>query len=259
MAKIFTPSRDGEFRIQFKGSPKEVYASSGGVISYGKYSWENSVTLDFLHYVDSEGGETPYNYKGIHPFKLNNHGEFGDKEDNSIFEPHKDGLLKMTRIILPNQIWADAMDYSDSFNPENTNYYYDTDLNKIYKRLPKSDEKVLTSKIEVPIYDIDPSKSTIIREDVLVFVTPYLTYCYNMLIKDLLKCVKRAGECPSDAIKNQERNRDIINMFITSMKYSREMDRFYEAQRTLEQLDSCNMICNGAKPTNLKRPNDCGC
>lgn len=250
--------RNGEFGIVVRGLEKEeAYRKSALPRTFGDYSWEDSITIDFLHAIDSEGEEKLVEYK------INTHCEDGSCMDNLFFHLNKDGLIKITRIVIPNKKWMDAMTGDAGLIPMEEvkqAFYFDRYEGNIPLFFTKGSIKGAVSVDIMDIYDSSPSsKNTAFKTDVFVFTTAYVDRCYNLLIKDLLKCVRRSGECPNAEILAKERNRDIINMFITSMKYAREMDKFFEAQRLLEQLDSCNMICNSANITPFIRPNDCGC
>lgn len=249
-------SRNGEFGLIVESlEPEIAYRDIEDAPTYGDYSWGHSATIDCLSYVDSEGEEHFVEYK------VNDHFSECCLETVA-FELKKDGLIKLTRLVMPNESWMEEMDGDVNFHKYTPYYFHNGEF---WKRAVKDDNgnygAIIVEDFQTIYKDdsLDNGFNTVFKTETFVFTTSYLDRCYNLLIEDLLKCVRRAGECPDAEVLARERNRDIINMFITSMKYAREMDRFFEAQRLMEQLDNCNMICNSAKITPFIRPRDCGC
>ncbi len=260
----FKVARNGEFGLLVEGfesdqnqyQPKFIDGSLviKTPVSFGTYKWEQSVTIDVIADISSEGTETFIEYK------VNNHNT-ECCYDHNIFELKHDGLIKISHIILPNQYWiADIENIpgiaEDAEFLTRKVYYYDDVTNKFWKKVGVDRTQVTFKEV----YDSVPSTlNSAFKVDRHIFTMNYIEKCYNLLIKDLLKCVQRSGECPTPAILSRERERDLILMFKTAMKYAREMNLFFEAQRILERLNICNTICTQSNLSSHIKFTGCGC
>lgn len=247
MESIFKISRLGEFGLLIEGLESDAgqYLSDDNVsVSHRSYKWGHSVTINTLSTLNSEGTETFDSYHIV------DHLECCD--DRQEVQLEKDGLYRVAHIILPTRAWIDnAIAVGDTFNLYDKVYFYDN--GKFYLHESESDTEVEFSEI----YNTLPAdENTIIRSDKNTFAMYYLNNCFNSLLKEILKALPKAdNKCYSDEYKNKLFNRDLLWMFINVIKYSLDQGKLYEAQRFLEKLNRCNVICGTPK----LGPNGCGC
>lgn len=260
MESKFKISKIGKFGLLIEGLEYEdkQYLNEGEdiTISNRNYTWSQSVTINTLATVNSNGDETFQEYYVV------DHEEVCCNDRLEV-QLKKDGLYRIAHIILPTKKWID--DYIDSgemFNQFNEVYYYDN--GKFYLlNIPETEDsgEIVREEIEFKtIYDEFPGEeNTIIRSDMKTFAMHYLNDCFSKLLKNILKGFSK-DECNTYSSTEHSKkvaDRDMMWMFINSIKYSLSRKEFYEAQRFLEKFNRCNVICDY---DNLKFwNNDCGC
>ena len=186
--------------------------------------------------------------------------------DVSDFTLKKDGLYEIVHMIIPTKEWLDLMISlgevsKPAFKKYTKLYYYDATegVNKFY--LSTREDGTEKTNVEADmktLYEVENKDSTTVVSGLgTVFRYPYLERCYHTLIKNLLQCVKSNSNCPSAELVIKERERDLIWMFMSVMKYSTSIGNHFEAQRYLERLNKCNNICSDTKA--YRKDNCCGC
>lgn len=138
-------------------------------------------------------------------------------------------------------------------------YYYDEEDKQFYlsKRVGGIEESNELAVIEDLYKTQNKTSTTVVSDFGTVFRYPYLERCYHTLIKDLLQCVKSNSNCPSAELVIKERNRDLVLMFLSAIKFSVDLGNHFEAQRYLERLNKCNNICSDTQI--YRKDNYCGC
>lgn len=260
MEAQFKVSKLGEFGLLVEGLTGEDdgYLSTENPVSHRAYKWEHSVTLNVLFALDSDGERT-YVDRSV----VKHIGE-DDGYEKSEFDLKKDGLYEVVHMIIPTKEWLDLMHSlgattSDTFKQYTDLYYYDEEQKKFYlsKRVDGVEGSNEPANME-DLYKVQNRVSTTIVSDFgTVFRYPHLERCYHTLIKDLLQCVKSNSNCPSAELVIKERNRDLILMFLSAIKFSIDLKNHFEAQRYLERLNKCNNICSDTKV--YRKDNGCGC
>lgn len=251
MESVFKISKLGEFGLLIEGleSDSAKYLTENDpLISDRSYRWEHSVTINTLATVNAEGLESFKQYYVV------------DHEDccNDRLEVQldKDGLYRIAHIILPTRTWIDAyIAVGESFSLYDKIYFYDEGKFYIWG---------INGATEIEFADIYNELAgfgnTIIRSDKNTFAMYYLNNCFNTVVKDLLKDLPKTdgncGKCSTNKYEKKVANRDILWMFINTIKYSLEVNKLYEAQRFLEKVNKCNGICGNPLKTTY---NGCGC
>lgn len=258
----FKVSRLGEFGLLVEGldGEEDVYLNGSSPISHRAYKWEHSVTLNVLFELDSDGNRTYVDRSVvIHKGK-------DDGYDKSEFDLKKDSLYEIVHMIIPTKEWLDLMVElgeitTDTFKQYTDLYYYDSSEGekKFYLSIRKDGTEVSVKEAVMEIlYKVENKKTTtVISSFGTVFRCPHLERCYHTLVKNLLQCIKSNSNCPSAELVIRERERDLIWMFLSVMKYSADIGNHFEAQRYLERLNRCNSICSDTKI--YRKDNGCGC
>lgn len=80
--------------------------------------------------------------------------------------------------------------------------------------------------------------------------------CNEILNMNLLKCKSKNADLDNLIFK-----RDFVWMTINVIKYSVSLGQYAEAQRILEQVNTCNGFCDSInnKYKTLNRSSGCGC
>lgn len=253
-------TKQGEYGLSVVGIDK--YLGEGDSISdTRRYRWDHTVTINYLYYIRASGEKVLIDHQIIEHLPTVKH-------DQGSFLLEEDGHYMIVHIVLPTEKWVEDMllevpedtflHYKDLLYFENNTIYIMDPDTKLTETLTL--EELFETKPDSTVYVVgeDPKANTIIRgDDIAVFFTPNLEKCFNSLVKDLLKDVYDNVKCPDPALKAKERDRDLVWMFINAMKYAREYMSYHEAQRLLERLYRCNVICGKRKPLNKSR--HCGC
>lgn len=255
MDSIFKISKLGEFGLLIEGleSDSGQYLSEDNVsVTHRAYRWDHSVTINTISTLNAEGVESFEKYTVVdHDVCCTDR-----QEERSL---SKDGLYRISHIILPIKAWIDhVLAIEGNFDMYDDVYYYNPENKKFYKWGPTTSTEVEFAQIynQIPL-----DRNTIIRSDKNTFLMPRLNKCFNVLVKDLLSCLPKLGggyeKCITPELSKKISDRDLIWMFINVINYNLQVGQLYEAQRFLEKLNRCNIICgnNQIKTTT----NGCGC
>lgn len=257
MDSLFKISRLGTYGITIDGletdSSEYLVEGTDILISTRNYAYSQTATINVLSYLDSTGAET------FETYGINNHSLPIDSQE---FLLTKDGLYKISHIILPTQVWLEYVLARDSFalDAYNLIYYYNTLDGKFYiYSNGNSSEVQLTSILNAPYIDSvlpEDKVSTVIRADKNTFIMYYINDCFGKLSKELLLSLHNNCNVNSESHKQKIFNRDLLWMGINVIKYSLEVSQYYEAQRILEELTRCGNLCD----TSIINPTyGCGC
>lgn len=169
---------------------------------------------------------------------------------------NKDGLFKVTHIILPTTAWLE----SELQNTENILDLYSTiyvsDGLKVYKYINGS-------LVECPILELverNIEGTTISSTEKSTFSICYLSKCFvtlcnEILNKNLTKCKSKNSDLEDLIFK-----RDFVWMTINVIKYLIDLGQLLEAQRILEESSACNGICYSTMNSLVTgRSSGCGC
>ena len=213
------------------------------VISTRDYMYSETATVNVVQSVTSEEEETIE----ITDVVLHN----TDCIDESEVQLPKDGLYKITHIILPTEKWLDSALSREpaALNRYSLIYFINSETKEICKLIQGGYEKATIEELlevnpDPRNGDVLALTTTIIRGEKYTFTICKLMDCFYNLCKDLL------GTLPDRCNKNKlelesaTRNRDIIWMTINVIKYLLEKGQHFEAQRILETVLQCNTICN---------------
>lgn len=195
----------------------------------GDYIYSDTITLNILTSLDSNGNENIYNYY------INEHN---NSEDSILIDIPKDGLYKITHIIIPTKQWFEK--YSNNNYDYNNIYYYDN--GNIFD---------LNNKI-VNINDILKEKETtsVWFDSKLIFSSNNIRDCFYKHANEFLKEYCSNKKCFKDNFKIF----DVIWIGMHVIKYLLDLNRFFEAQYILEKLTKCSGICQ-----NKINKHECNC
>lgn len=237
--------------IGYERENDEYLPDDSQVYSKKTYKYEESITLNVLHYVNSDSEYT------LMQTELLTHVNTGI--DRTDIEFPKDGMYEVTHIILPTQEyikkWGDTISIRDYANL----YYFDEDMNnyKLFDPITKQSKTVTLDDIlnANPCYVNEQGGVTsIVKASQNTFCLCYLQECFYKLCKDSLS--KYCGKCANKIHKEDNYNRDIVWMAMNVIKYMIEYEQYYEAQRTLESLTQCGNLCSNKE---TKEGGGCGC
>ena len=257
MDSIFKISRSGTYGITVDGletdSSEYLVEGTDILISTRNYAYSQTVTINVISYLNSSGTET------FETYEVNNHSLPLDTQE---FLLSKDGLYKISHIILPTQVWLQYVLGRDpnALSAYNLIYYYNTTDSKFYLYANNNSTEVqLTTILSAPYVDSvlpEDKVSTVIRADKNTFIMYYLNDCFGKLSKELLVSLQSNCNINDSSYKQKIFNRDVLWMGINVIKYSLAVSQYYEAQRILEDLTRCGNLCD----TSLINPTyGCGC
>lgn len=258
-------TKQGEFGIKVQGSEAYLDPDGPSIDGIRRYKWKHSVTINVLYYIEANENVSFLEHQIIeHKTDLAN--------DIGTFMVQSDGHHMISHIILPTKDWVLAMIEEDSF-PETKKTFKDYkdviyyDDGTIYRMgfgetptepLTLDELMDIQPEAAVTVEGITSLANTVVRApDKAVFYTPHLERCFSGLIKNLLQDVYANIQCSNPTLIAKQRDRDIIWMFINGIEYAKKYMNFYEAQRLLERLNRCNIICGKNKLLNKTR--HCGC
>lgn len=268
MTAEFKISKAGNYGINVEGleadSKQYLDENAPVLISDRSYAYTHTATLNVLTSLDSHGNETFDTYSiNLHEQQLEIEGDtYLIPPDIQEFIFNKDGLYKISHIIIPTEIWLNYVLERDQISLEVYThvYYYNTTNNKFYRYLNEvSKEVTLLEVLEanyLPSILPEDQHTTIIRSDKNTFIMYFLNECFSKLSKELLLSLPDNCNRNSDSYKQSIFNRDLLWMGINVIKYSLERGQYFEAQRIFEQLIRCNNLCD----TSIINPSyGCGC
>ena len=257
MDSIFKISKSGTYGILIEGLERDngeyIDELTGVLISTRQYAYSHSVTVNVLTYLSANGVETPITSA------VNDHSLI----DSQLFKLTKDGLYKVSHIILPNQVWlAYVLERDPSTLTLNYShvYYYNTADNKFYLYTNGTSTEVqvidiLNAQAVDKVLTTD-LVTTVIRLDKNTFIMYYLNDCFRAMCKDLLQSLPNTCKQTSDEYKQKIYNRDVVWMTINVIKYALSVSQYYEAQRYLESITRCGILCSTVS-TNINYGCEC--
>lgn len=243
METIFKVCKKGDCGIQVQGLELENgnYAGSDLLPGPRDYTYANSITINVLRSVDSNGNYT------IEDVSIVQH----TGSDISNFDFPKDGLYEISHMIIPTSLYTTNNSLADGLYSE---LYYWDGQNIILKGNKVSiDNFVEASEAAL---NSETNRTSIVRGDKRTFCMCHLNDCFYNLSKNLLSSY--CGKCLNKLNAPQQEifNRDLIWMSMNVISYLVEDNQLVEAQRILESLTGCGNICQSS---NTKNSSDCGC
>lgn len=243
METIFKVCKKGDCGIQVQGLELENgnYSEPGAFPAPRDYSYGNSITINVLRSVDSNGNYT------IEDTSIVQH----TGSDISNFDLPKDGLYEISHIIIPTYAYVDSIPSADKLYSE---LYYWDGQNIILDGSKVSIDNFMDAS-EVAL-NIETNRTSIVRGDKRTFCMCNLNNCFYNLCKNLLSSY--CGKCLNKLNAPQQEifNRDLIWMSMNVISYLIEDNKLVEAQRILESLQGCGNIC---KNESSKNSSNCGC
>lgn len=198
-------------------------------ISEGRYRWSDSITLDVVLIINSDGEIHSINYvENLHE----------TTEDFTYIDIKRDGLYRFVHYVLPIVDWVNRSNLNED------TYYYNN--GKYYLRSNNIDE-------EIGIEDL-LTVENLSKDEQLFFMIYYMKTCYDTIVKNILANRK---DCKTRNINYLKEQRDILTMFIHIIQYHVEFGQFMEAQAVIEKFFKCETICR--KPISYIEHYDCGC
>lgn len=247
MDSLFKISKSGTYGIRIEGLEKDnaeyLNEDTDILISTRNYAYSHTVTVNTLSKIAADGTET------FDTYAINKHNNAIDTQD---FTLDKDGLYKISHIILPNQIWLAYILERDvsALDVYSNIYYYNTVDNKFYSYSNgTSSEITITTILNADYVDqvlVTDLVTTVIRLDKNTFIMYFLNECFNKLCKNLLVSLPKECNINSSTYKQQIFNRDLLWMGINVIKYCLEQSQLYEAQRYYESISRCDVLCNNS-------------
>lgn len=230
---------DNKCRLKVKDLTKESEYSYLFGVSFGR---SDSKTVDVLTYNKVSGEKT------IRPQISDN------TEDTVYLNIPEDGWITLSHIVLPSKEWVEKNEKFFIDRPENI-WIYCTDGESIYRYLKGTFYEVTIETI----VEQNPYNTTISRVDKDYVSICFLKQCYVNICQQIFsKLCGMGGQCfASNIDKELSIKRDLVWMGINVIKYMVQFNMLAEAERTIEQLESCNGICSGNPSTN--KSSGCGC
>lgn len=253
MDSIFKISKSGMTGILVEGleldNSEYLNEETDILISTRNYAYSHTITLNVLTQLSSTGKET------LVAHAINSHLNMIDSQE---FLVSKDGLYKVTHIIIPTQVWLTYVLDRDAFALEEYHsiFYYGTTTNKFYTYTEGVSIEVTLDDILTSQYIEDTQVTTIIRGDKNTFIMYALNNCFDKICKNILVGLPKSCSTNSPEYKQKIFNRDLLWMGINVIKYSLELSQLYEAQRYLEELTRCSVLCDSS---HLTSSYNCGC
>nr|DAN43732.1 MAG TPA: hypothetical protein [Caudoviricetes sp.] len=179
------------------------------------------------------------------------------EDDETTVTLNKDGLFSISHIIIPTTEWLQK----ENQKPDNTLSSYATiyvsDGSSIYKY---TDGQL----VECPALELaerNPDGTTISISEKSTFSICYLSKCFVTLCNEILNMNLSKCRSKNTDLEDLTFKRDFVWMTINVIKYLVSLGQLVEAQRILEETDTCNGICNSINIENktLTGRSGCGC
>lgn len=179
------------------------------------------------------------------------------EDDETIVNLTKDGFFNVSHIVIPTTEWLQK----EIDNPNNTLASYST----IYVSDGSGILKYIGGQlVECPALELaerNPEGTTISIGEKSTFSICYLSKCFVTLCNEILnmnlsKCKSKNADLEDWIFK-----RDFVWMTINVIKYLISLGQLAEAQRILEDTDTCNGICSSinTESKTLTGRSGCGC
>lgn len=167
--------------------------------------------------------------------------------------PH-DGLYKVSHMIVPTQKWIE--NYKKTFNEDPSvefKHIYVYDNGNLYKYKFECYTKVDFNEL----FEVNPiSGVALLNSEVYTFSICQLEECFINKYKEFLNKLCPKSNCNS---AEEIKVRDLIWMGIHTIKYYINLGRYFDAQRILEKLESCNGVCSNLGFNKALGKSGCGC
>lgn len=228
------------------------YLSSGVDLS-------NYVSFEFLSYADDNK---------VLPNSIIAHKEFHNRDHylnffNSEFHLETDGTYSYYKLVIPLvSYFEDEDDLGKYINLVDELFIYDRKLYKsnISDEEGRSIEEVIENSEEITdyieAYNIklsNKASQTLFSPKINVFSVCNLQKCLVYLQRELLKNNCSYNSCNfNEQIRNK---RDFLLGAMYVFDYLKDLGNFTEAQRILDNLSSCDSLCEDMDNSN----NNCGC
>lgn len=237
---------------------------------YQSYLFEDTITYNILYKVDvvsvkdETTEETIQAQEFVEHYYLENH-ETSHCHDTSQFDFEKDGLHKVTHIIVPTDEWVSK--YINTFGKDQLfevyNSIYFSDGEHFYKYTREGYEVVEVDEVAA----INTEGTTICRSEQLTFCIDRLEYCYYKLASALLDEICPLDECDEDSENNAWYALQLIQIERYVIQFLLELGRYLEAEEILRNLSGCAGPCysilnntSNLLNINLSKTNsNCGC
>lgn len=239
-----------KFMPEQSGVSTEYYRTSDvlflDLVSYNKLS-DNKLT-GFKYLVKSDNGYNKYKFDYVSTV---------------------DGWFTVDHLILP------TLDYMENFvipldsseeSPEDTFYdgsylVYDID-SETYLQMDIVNGRYIKTEIDIHYIKEHLTNINLIGIEEQLFLIGYLEKCYEDMIKYILynnlfeRCIYKDTD-----LDTLYRNRDIVWMALELIRRLINQCKFFEAQRLLERISTCNTFCTKSlNKLNLKlKTGGCNC
>lgn len=212
--------------------------------SKGNYKYSDTITINIIRYMSNENdsGEISKIIYTKHESYL----------DECYFNVPKDGYYQITHMVLPTVEWFQNNIESISPSEDQILDYYFTDGENIFMY---SNGQLI--QVDTAIFDpfFNTEYTNISRAYKNVFVIDRLFECYISKCKQVFNQV--TGKCSVSKINMFDI--DLVWMTYNIIKYYVDMNQFYEAQRLLTRVTSCNVICQDNNLQTSSKSSGCGC
>lgn len=168
-----------------------------------------------------------------------------DITDSSSFKVEEDGYYLIDHVVLPNMNWFESAT-NDKLNYFNTIYL--TDGEKLYKIVDDSLEECSVREI----IERNAEGTTLCKTKVDLIYTGNLQECYISKCQSIFDTHLNKCKGVSD---NLTFERDFLWMTLNIIDYLVCRKQFMEAQRIIENFNSCNGFCK----QNINNYNQCCC
>lgn len=207
-----------------------------------------------------------FKYSDTYSIDVLRHNTTKDEDiySNPVFTEHKtmgyikipinfDGFFTVIHLVLPTKKWFDtekAKEEGSALTLYQIVYY--TDGTKIYKYINQETEEVTLEEI----LEINPIDTTISKIEQDYVSICYLKRCYIDLCMQILND-KGFSQCFSRSTVDGDLTfkRDLVWMALNVIKYLTECGELAEAQRIIENINTCNGLCT----SNTIKSRGCGC
>lgn len=231
----------GEY-LEEKNVDSSIYDDS----LYYKYS--DTVTVNVLIQVGTK--EVTFIDALIHEHEKIDNNTF--KDDSCTFTVQKDGYYTIDHYIFPTLSWYEW--YKESASEE-----FKEEINRIYIIDEGVIKKVVDGELEETtlreVLEMNLEHTSIQVEHINVFYTGNLQQCYINYCKRIFDHL--LNKCRTSEYNNDLYARDFIWMTLNIIDYLVQFEQFMEAQRIIEEFNTCGGFCQNA--INTPKAGGCGC
>lgn len=240
MIPVFDICQKSDCSLHITGISREqeLYLSDLAELQpYDKFKYRDTVTINILEQVKFGTPET-LNYTIV---------EHNSDEDVTFFKIASDGYYIVNHIILPTKECIESIMAKDQNFDEFYDAIYTSDGEVIYKYTTEG-------WVEVDVKELlrNNYSTTISISSKEIFSTCKLWDCYVNICKILLASPRCKDQNNSELIFN----RDVVWMTLNVINYYTSKDQMHEAQRILDDVNSCNGFC---KDSSIITKSKCNC